>query len=173
MESFAFSCHLGKYLVKISLGNFCFKNQNKRVFGYCSDRQNCTSGFCYLEVEDRGDCLVFKNDIFGGYRLYYWEAKEVIYVTDDIFNFLKVEDCSKFEVNEYEEKFYRRHGYTSGDSTFYKNIKKMPPAGMLEISATGYKVTTVCDFARIPRTPDERQFRIAVESCVERGLLPL
>ena len=34
MESFAFSCHLGKYLVKISLGNFCFKNQNKRVFGY-------------------------------------------------------------------------------------------------------------------------------------------
>ena len=43
MESFAFSCHLGKYLVKISLGNFCFKNQNKRVFGYCSDRQNCTS----------------------------------------------------------------------------------------------------------------------------------
>lgn len=119
MESFAFSCHLGKYLVKISLGNFCFKNQNKRVFGYCSDRQNCTSGFCYLEVEDRGDCLVFKNDIFGGYRLYYWEAKEVIYVTDDIFNFLKIEDCSKFEVNEYEEKFYRRHGYTSGDSTFY------------------------------------------------------
>ena len=173
MESFAFSCHLGKYLVKISLGNFCFKNQNKRVFGYCSDRQNCTSGFCYLEVEDRGDCLVFKNDIFGGYRLYYWEAKEVIYVTDDIFNFLKVEDCSKFEENEYEEKFYRRHGYTSGDSTFYKNIKKMPPAGMLEISATGYKVTTVCDFARIPRTPDERQLRIAVESCVERGLLPL
>lgn len=54
MESFAFSCHLGKYLVKISLGNFCFKNQNKRVFGYCSDRQNCTSGFAIwkLKIEE-------------------------------------------------------------------------------------------------------------------------
>lgn len=169
------SYRIGNYVVKLSLSNFCFEIQDKAVFGFCYDKNNYTRGFCYLEFENNGRTLVFKNDMFGGYRLYYWEEDQTIYITDHIFSFLHQEDVKKLERNEPETEYWKKHGYTSGDSTLYSKIKKMPPASMLEITEEGCRITLTCEFADIQRLEkvNTEAFRAEVDTIIQSVLLPL
>jgi len=101
---------------------------------------NNISGFFLVIFEDKTTGIKYlANDIFGNFRVYHYEDKSALWISDDwqkIVNKVK-DDHGKLVIDENEKYYFSRHHYTSGGRTFVKYVDKMLPASIYTISAEG------------------------------------
>jgi len=117
--------------------------------------------FLYLGIEK--DRIVIANDIAGGYRLYCFQKDRTIYVSDDAEYIIRTAaDYEKPALNNHEYRYWQKHGYTTGASTFFAGVKKLPPATIMEISSNG--IDRRCYFRDLEPAPDKRRH---CDSCLK------
>ncbi|MCD6163609.1 MAG: hypothetical protein J7K40_14505 [candidate division Zixibacteria bacterium] len=101
---------------------------------------NNISGFFIAVVEDKAAGIKYlANDIFGNFRIYYYENKTSLFISDNwqmIVNKVK-DEHGKLVIDKNEKYYFSRHHYTTGGRTFIKHVDKMPPASIYTISAKG------------------------------------
>ncbi|APY08482.1 hypothetical protein BWZ20_09300 [Winogradskyella sp. J14-2] len=87
----------------------------------------------WLKIDFTDNKITITNDILGGYRLYYYEVANKIYVSDNHFKILEKLERSAIIKNKIEYDFWLKHRYTTGKSTFIEGLNKLSPASILEI----------------------------------------
>ncbi len=137
-----------KVILKFSESPFLEKNKSV-VFGNPTNFQesdfqldtfefgNTVNGY-WLKIDFYNDELKFTNDILGGYRVYYFKKKNEIYISDD-YTFILNFYVDKLIKNEIEYQYWIKHGFTTGNSTFIQNLKKISPASILTITSDEIK----------------------------------
>jgi asparagine synthetase B (glutamine-hydrolysing) len=155
-----------KYTVKLHIDCYYATLGNQHYFGLEIANN-------YVLLEEHGDSIVIHNDLCGLFRLYYWQDLNVIYITDNVFSFMNNDDLDSMERHIHETYYFEKHHYSSGDSTFYKKIKKIPPSGILKMNRDGLSISLSYSFAQIERTPNEALFRESIRESVVASLKPL
>lgn len=94
---------------------------------------NSVSGyFCHVHYNENQ--VTITTDITGGYRVYYYESRELLYFTDDyqlLLDQLKADNNLSIDTTQLE--FWKNHRYTFGDRTFVEQIRKIPPYTTIKI----------------------------------------
>lgn len=119
------------------------------------------------------DMLSIESNIFGGKRIYYWNKEYDLFVTDDVFRFLSEDDLKKFEIDEFENEYFNRHGYTSGDSTRWEKIKKIAPSSLFTVDKNGINIQSTWKLNDIKNTPNDAAFKESIYESVINTLKPL
>jgi len=101
--------------------------------------------FAVIRMTDQA--VELTSDICGGYRLYYAHSNGTLHISDNYEWLAGRIGLDKLTTNEHEERYWQRHGYTTGAATLLNGICKLPPAS----------VTTIDDgnFARYSYLPDD------------------
>lgn len=101
---------------------------------------NNISGFFLAVFEDKTTGIKYlANDIFGNFRVYYYEDKTGLFISDNwqmIVNKVK-DEHGKLVIDKNEKYYFSRHHYTTGGRTYVKHVDKMMPASIYTISAKG------------------------------------
>lgn len=114
--------------------------------------------------------IEIQTDFFAGQRIYYWEEGPKLYITDNIFKFLDESDLKNEPLDEFESEYFKKHGYTSGDSTMYKRIKKIPPASLFTIDKNGLKIKSKWNLYNVKEDADSRKFSESLLKSVQKQL---
>lgn len=142
-KKFVQNITIGEYVIHFALSRWCHHEDSHDIFGNPLQDFPLQGGdVAYLEISNSK--IVLKNDIAGCFRVYWWEDQlhKEIFVTDNVFSFLTEEELNSWQKNEYEDQYFSKHGYTSGDSTAYAGIHKIPPFGTLIIDDNGARITS-------------------------------
>ena len=107
----------------------------------------------WVKLEISKNSLKITNDILGGYRVYYFKNKCEIIISDD-FDYILNQFKIKPKKHAVEYKYWQKHGFSTGQSTFYKGLNKISPASILTIEETSIKEDSY--FSDIDRKPDAR-----------------
>ena len=134
------------------------KNDVCEIWGYISNyEQNKErwNGY-YFMIERQNDNIILSSDICGGYRMYYIECNGKYYFSDDYSYLISVLKKNNIPLilNHKEYLYWIKFGYTTGDSTLYSNINKIPPATQFVIAKNGMIVSRKCYFRDIFNTAD-------------------
>lgn len=159
----------GNKKVRIDLSSL-IQNGNHFEFQYgkgSSELQNYGS----LKIENNK--LIINSDVFSGHRIYYWEKGDDVFITDDVLKFIPESELKALEISEFENIFFSKHGYTSGDATRYKMIKKLPPSSMMIVNENGISLNSTWSFGNIKNAPNRFDYENAIHESVARSLIPL
>jgi hypothetical protein len=136
--------NLKKLKVNLDIKSNFFINKNKIIFFgnpiYTNfDNLNINNifkeiknikGYFLILIKNKNNIFLI-NDIFGNFRCYYLKKKNEIYISNYLNNFKN--NISR-KLNLHEFNFWKQKGYTSGDETFYKELKKIPPNSIFKIN---------------------------------------
>ena len=120
---------------------FC-KDKNNIIFGFPliskdsllkSKKFSKNTKGVWAKISIKNNEVKITTDILGGFRLYYTKKKNMIVISDQ-YDYLITKQNQKLSINNQEYTFWKKHRYTSGGSTFFKEIKKINPATTLSIS---------------------------------------
>ena len=104
------------------------KNLEKRNFDYFKNFNGIFSIAAYNQTDSK---LILISDHLSIYPLYYLINKKGIYFSSNMATFSRLEKKLEFDENWlYEYIFFN---YPIGDTTFFKEVKRMPAASILEI----------------------------------------
>lgn len=157
----------------LSLCAFSQERNGILYFGFYPSENEFCSGGNFVALKLTQDSFRLRNDVFGGYRIYWWEQQGDIFVTNDVFAFLTEEELAQKPKEDYECRYFAKHGYTSGDMTCYAGIRKLPPCSSLHIDRHGVRVVSEWPLSKIDRKPNEKLFREAIIKAVDNSLTPL
>lgn len=161
------------YKVHCSFSEEILEIAQQQYLGWPLVTENGVEGI-YLNLIAEADSLTLKNDLYGLYRVYYWEKDHEIFLTDNPDSFLQPEEYRNLQVNAMEKELFDKSlGYTSGDSTFYEEIKKLPPASEMKINRDGLRINFYYPYRKILRTPDRQKHVALVKQSVYSILSPL
>lgn len=153
---------LGQKIIHLSLnslvqhrGGYCFQ------FGIGGKRLQS-----YGKMTIENNEIIIESNCFAGQRIYYWELDNDIYVTDNVNNYVRLEELNEYQINEFENTLFLKHGYTSGDSTRYDRIKKLPPSSKLVINSNGTNISTNWTLGNVKNAPDAEKYIEAIENAV-------
>lgn len=136
--------NLEKFNINLDIRSNLFINKNKIIFfgnpiyhnfDYLN-RHNIfkeiknIKGYFLILIKEKNNIFLI-NDILGNFRCYYFKKKNEIYISNYFTNFLNKKPK---KYNLHELNFWKKKGYTSGDETFYKGLKKIPPNSIFNIS---------------------------------------
>lgn len=161
--------NIGKYKVNLALSSLNGTDGNY-VFQYGMGGQTLQS-FGGVSIQEK--TIEIKTDYFSSQRIYYWIEQDNIYITDDVRNFIRPSKLDNLERDEFEVSYLEKHGYTSGDSTIYKLIKKLPPASKLLLNEDGPTVHFYWDLNYISNTPDNEKLESELYSLIKNQLTSL
>ncbi|WP_018668885.1 hypothetical protein [Bacteroides gallinarum] len=160
----------GNLLVNISLSAANEQKNNVVLFKY---GKGGTEIPAVAELTITNDILYLTNDICGSFRIYYWEEDNRLFITDNVFDFLSIEDLENRKCNDFEKIYYKKHGYTSGDSTYFNGIYKLPPCSKLTIKNGNYSISSLWEFSNCPHKSDLLKFKESVKASIIESLKPL
>lgn len=173
-KKFVQNITIGEYVIHFALSRWCHHEDSHDIFGNPLQDFPLQGGdVAYLEISNSK--IVLKNDIAGCFRVYWWEDQlhKEIFVTDNVFSFLSEDELNSWPKNEYEDRYFSKHGYTSGDSTCYAGINKIPPFGTLIIDDNGARITSEWIGNTDYRGGKVETFRKAVAESMEKILSTL
>ncbi len=136
------------YLIEIKLKKKFFSINNRYYFGYpigekklfksknLSFQCRNLSGYFFI-IEINKDRINFYTDIVGNYRVYYYQEKNYILVTDDLNSILKKKKKNFFKLDKNGFNFYKLKNYTPGNKTFLNGIFKFQPGSIFSIKNSG------------------------------------
>ena len=108
------------YKVHCSFSEEILEIAQQQYLGWPLVTENGVEGI-YLNLIAEADSLTLKNDLYGLYRIYYWEKDHEIFLTDNPDSFLQPEEYRNLQFNAMEKELFDKSlGYTSWDSTFYE-----------------------------------------------------
>ena len=165
----ATSLKIGSFIVNLHLSSLIGEHGEYSIQFGLGDKS--LQKFGNIQIDNRH--IKITTDYFSGQRIYYWQIEGSIFITDNVFNFLKAEDLNLLNKNIFESTLFAKHGYTSGNATVYEIIKKVPPASSLEVSSEGIKLTSNWDLGNILNQPSRQNFELAIYNTVKSELLPL
>ena len=117
----------------------------------------------WLIVEIESEEIRITTDILGGYRVYYSQKNDSIYVSDD---FLELENIlDDTSINSIELEFWEKHRFTTGKGTFLNEIAKVSPSSTLKISKNG--ISEISYFKNVVRKSDAGQHMKIVNNDLE------
>lgn len=160
---------LGEYNVHLNISS-CVDDQNLYVFQFGKGDPELQT-FGSMKISDSE--IVITSNSFAGKRIYYWQIANDLFITDDVFNFISEHELNQLEKNPNEFEFFKRHNYSTGESTVYNIIKKIPPFANFKVDKNGIKVDLNYNLKSIINTPDEDLFREAIYNSVKETLKPL
>lgn len=136
------------------------------IWGYISNYKGGAPSFLewsgyFFCVQTVAGKIVLSSDITGGYRVYYINVKGQLYFSGDysyLLNVLKINKCP-ITVDEQQHEYWKKFGYTVGDSTLFKEIKKMAPATSIVISAQGQIESENIWLPNLKHTPNAHQHK--------------
>lgn len=144
---------------------------------YCDSADyyyNTTSAFTHdAYIYNGSDSLVIKNDICGLFRLYWWQEGANIYITDSLYSFMNQEQMNQLTIDDNEYAFYKKCRCTSGDCTYFQQIKKIAPASTLKIDESGWSINTSYDLFRIYNEPDYKKYASSIFEAVKLSIKKL
>lgn len=163
------SLTIGKYNVYLNISS-CVGHDGNYNFQFGKGDSSLQS-YGILTISQKR--IAIESNIFGGKRIYYWIEYDEIFITDDVFSFLSDRDFDLMEIDIFENEYFLRHGYTSGDCTRYKKIKKIAPSSLFIVDEDGIKIESTWHLDKIRNTPDEDAFKNAIFNAVSGSLKPL
>lgn len=132
------------YLIEIKLKKKTFSIKNRYYFGYpvgekklfhnknLSFQCRKLSGYFFI-IEINKNHINFYTDIVGNYRVYYYQEKNFMFVTDDLNSILKRKKKNFFKLDKNGFNFYKLKNYTPGNKTFLNGIFKFQPGSKFSI----------------------------------------
>lgn len=162
-----------RFVIRIN-GNSVQSNGESHFFGYplhahlssitgttISSLVDSIKGhFVFVGFEQ--DRLVVANDVGGGFRLYICTLGNTTYFSNDhdyLIQMMSENGSLQCDANEY--RYWCRHGYTTGGTTYIAGLKKVEPASLIEITASGMNTTYY--FKDIANEPDAEKH---TETCL-------
>lgn len=170
-ETFKKDYILGPYSVHVDIGDVCERSEGCVFFSAGLPAGLKSDNSAYFEEKDNS--LLVRSDMFGLFRIYYWQSGDEIYLTDNVFKFISRGTPDLLALNANEKRYFDKHGYTSGDVTFADSIKKLPPSSELEVSAGGIALSSYYPYIEIENTPDEAAYREYVRKTIVESFSPL
>ncbi|MBO3115228.1 hypothetical protein J4050_00620 [Winogradskyella sp. DF17] len=165
------SLKVGKTIVEIKISEEPYHaDKDFFLFGSvinieCADKTSLSSfanslkGY-WVRIDIAQNSITLTSDILGGYRVYWSKIEGKILVSDD-YNFILEKLERNISKNENEYIYWQKHRYTTGQSTFINEIKKLSPASILEIKDNS--ITELSYFNDLERTPSIINHKTAVE----------
>ncbi len=130
------------------------------------DKVHEVDGYFLILISNENE-FILANDITGGFRLYYLKTSDGYFFTDNYENALeKAFENGPLEPNHFEIDFWRRHDYTTGGETFFKEVKKMQPGVILKLN--GQSVKTKSYFKNVENKPDYKKYLDTIHSNLAR-----
>lgn len=156
----------GTYSVHVTLKNLESGHLN---YTYASlSGGNLNNGALGFKVVINGKELKVTSDLIGGYKIYYWQQGDDIYISDDIYEVLIATE--KFEIDTNDLRYFERHGYLLCDRTFRRGLYRLSPCSTLVVNEKGLTVASNWTLGNVIRQPDERKYVDAVRSAVDESL---
>jgi asparagine synthetase B (glutamine-hydrolysing) len=111
---------------------------------------NSLKGY-WLKLDVVKGALHITTDILGGYRVYYAKTSKGHILISDDFEYVQsqVGDCTK---EDHEIQYWKKHRFTTGKGTFYKEILKISPSSTLTIDKDSIEETLY--FKDVIRNPN-------------------
>ena len=100
--------------------------------------ESLDGAFNLLILDFRKKMVTVVNDAFGHFRLFYIDNNGFIF-SPEIKLFSFIEDLNP-ELDYSAVSDYFNYGYVIGDKTYFKNVKVLPPASILQYSESGIKI---------------------------------
>ena len=122
-------------------GNPIYKNLDLLNENIIENKLKYINGYFLILIQSKKKITIY-NDILGNFRLYYTLSKKGDVFLSNNFNYLIKINKIKILNNE-EFNFWKSKNYTSGDDTFFKNLKKFPPASIFTFNFKGYNIKNI------------------------------
>jgi hypothetical protein len=136
-----------------------------------NDKVHEIDGYFLIIISSDNEFML-ANDITGGFRLYYLKSPTGFYFTDNYQKALdKAFEIGPLEPNHFEIDFWKRNDYTTGDGTFFHEVKKMPPGAILTFNRRDIEVKHY--FKSVENKPDYTKYLDAIHSNLSRTVSTL
>jgi len=117
--------------------------------------------FLYVGID--ADRVIVANDIAAGFRTYTAWIDRKLHISDDHLYLAELmRQQAPLQLDENEYHYWTKHSYTTGGATFVKDLRKLEPATIAEITSGG--LNTDCYFHDLESTPDPAKHS---ESCFD------
>lgn len=161
--------------MELNFGSFCvhvnlagYKEGNINFIHTSCGGGILTNGELGFSVTTELTRIIVKNDIIGGYHIYYWQKGNDIFISDDVYEVIV--STSELPIDENEKRYFDRHGYGLADRTFRQGLYRLPPFSTLTVDEKGFEVKNNWTLGHIERTPDETKYKEAVQAAVDKSL---
>jgi Asparagine synthase len=153
----------------------CRSDENTLWFGFplfdghTTLTRDADMGGYFLRVSSTPQSLSLAIDLCGGFRLYYFQAGEEYWYSDDYIYLLSVAlDRGEVAVDYFEYEFWLRHRYTTGSRTYFRGLNKVAPGATIWHGDGVRRITPLA----LPSSnhPDAKRHTSEVESDLRRTL---
>lgn len=123
----------------------------------------------WVRIEFNKDSFSMTQDLFGGHRIYYTVKENSFYFTD---NWSDIIDTisENGTLDSFEYDYWKKHGYTTGASTFIKELKKVPAFHTILVNNNGHEIKNQFPFYKIVNKPSLEELQQGIHKDLTKSM---